>query len=162
MAEYSFDIVCKVNMQELSNVLDAARKEIGNRFDFKGVTTEIVLEKDAMLLECSDEMRMKQMIDVIKGKMIRRNLDLKAFTFSPFETNVSGIVKCRVDMQNGLGQEQIKKITRLVKDSKLKVQARIQGDTVRVAGKSKNDLQEIQQRIQEANFDFATSYENYR
>ncbi len=162
MAEYSFDIVCKVSLQELSNVLDATRKEVDNRFDFKGVKIDIRLEKENILLEASDEMRMKQMIDLIKSKMVRRDLNLKAFIFEEFEKNVSGAVKCKVNVQNGLNQEQIKKVTRLVKDSKLKVQARIQGDTVRIFSKSKNDLQQVQQNVREANFDFAVSFENYR
>ena len=162
MAEYSFDIVCKLNQQDLANALDTTRKEITNRFDFKGSHVAIKLEKDGVYLESADEMKMKQLIDVLQGKLVRCNLNLKAFQFGKFESNVSGIVKCRASIQNGLNQEQCKKITKLIKEAKLKVQARIQQDTVRVASKSKNDLQATQQMIKQANFDFATLFENYR
>ena len=162
MAEYSFDIVCKLDQQEVSNSLDVAQKEITNRFDFKGSHVKIKLEKEAILLESADDLKMKQLIDVIQSKMVRRNLDLKAFVFGPYESNVSGIVKCQAKIQNGLNQEQCKKITRLIKDSKSKVQARVQGDSVRVSGKSKDELQTIQKMVKDANFDFAAVFENYR
>ena len=162
MAEYSFDIVCKVDHQELSNSLDLAQKEITNRFDFKGTHVKIQLEKEKILLESADDMKMKQLIDVIQSKMVRRSLNLKAFAFGAFGSNVSGLVKCQAQIQNGLSQEQCKKITKLIKDSKRKVQARIQQDSVRVSGKSKNDLQAVQQMVREANFDFAAVFENYR
>jgi hypothetical protein len=162
MAEFSFDIVSKVERQELNNAIDLARKEIDTRFDFKGATVKIELDKEALLLEASDDMRMKQLIDVLQNKLIKRDLNLKSFKFGDFETNVSGAVKCRVDIQAGLSQEQGKKITKLIKDSKLKVTTRIEGDKIRVSAKSKDDLQEVQRMIRAANFDFATSYENYR
>ncbi len=162
MADYSFDIVCKVDQQELSNALETTQKEIANRFDFKGCHTAIKLEKSSIFLEASDEMKIKQLIDVMQSKLARRDLNLKAFVFGNFESNVSGIVKCEVSIQNGLSQEQCKKITKLIKDSKIKIQPRIQQDTVRISGKSKDDLQRIQQMITQANFDFAVSFENYR
>ena len=162
MAEHSFDITCKIDRQELSNAIDIAKKEITNRFDFKGTHVQISLEKDHILLEASDEMKLKQIIDTIQSKMVRRGLNLKAFSFGAPETNVSGVVKNQASIQNGLTQEQCKKITRLIKDSKLKVQARIQQDIIRVSGPSKNDLQSVQKRIQQENFDFACLFENYR
>ena len=162
MAEYSFDIACKVDHQELSNALDISQKEITNRFDFKGTHVKIKLEKEKILLESADDMKMKQLIDVIQSKMVRRDLNLKAFAFGSFESNVSGIVKCQAEIQNGLSQEQCKKITKLIKDSKRKVQARVQQDSVRVSGKNKDDLQAVQQMVREASFDFAAVFENYR
>ena len=162
MAEHSFDIACKVDRQELSNALDTAKKEIINRFDFKGSHVEIKLEKESIDLEANNEMQMKQIIDVIQSKMLRRNLLLKAFPFGKFSANISGIVKCRAPIQNGLTQEQCKKITKLIKNSKMKIQTRIQQDVVRVSGKSKDDLQKTQEMIKDANFDFATIFENYR
>ncbi len=162
VAEYSFDVVAKVDRQELQNAIDLTDKEVANRFDFKGATAEIKLQKDTMDLLASDEMKMKQLIDVIQSKMVKRDLNLKAFQFGKFDTNVSGAVKCQVEIQNGLTQEQAKKITKLIKESKLKVQARVQGDAVRVTGKSKDDLQSVQKMIQDADFDFFAGYENYR
>ena len=162
MAEFSFDIVCKINRQELSNALDLARKEIATRFDFKGSLAEIQLEQDKLSLQASDEMKMKQLIDMIQTKMLKRSLDLKAFQFAPLESNVSGLVKCKASIQNGLDQEQAKKITKLIKELKLKVQPRIQGDTVRVTSKNKDELQLVQKKILDAEFGFAASFENYR
>jgi hypothetical protein len=162
VAEYSFDVGCKVDMQELNNALDLARKEVANRFDFKGAKAEIKLDKDALALTTSDEMRMKQLIDVIQTKLVKRELNLKAFQWGTFETNVSGVFKCKVAIQSGLTQEQTKKITKMIKDSKLKVQSRIQGDAVRVTGKSKDDLQEVQKMIRDADLEFAAVFDNYR
>ncbi len=164
MAESSFDIGCKVDLQELNNAIDLARKEIANRFDFKGATAEIKLEKNEILaLEASDEMRMKQMIDVLQTKMLKRGLNLKAFGFdAEFETNVSGVFKTRIPVQNGLTQDQAKKINKMIKDSKIKVQSRINGDSLRVSSKSKDDLQRVQKMLRDADLDFAVAFDNYR
>ncbi len=162
MAEFSFDIVSKVDQQELSNALDLTRKEVDNRFDFKGAKVKIDLEKDTLSLETSDEMKMKQLIDIIQTKLNKRNISLKAFKFGKFETNVSGAVKCKTEIQNGLTSDQAKIITKLIKDSKLKVQARIQEDQVRVTGKAKDDLQAVQKLVREAELEFDATYTNYR
>ncbi len=162
MAESSFDIGATMDRQELKNALDAARKEISQRFDFKGAHIVLELEKDALALEAPDEMKLKQVIDVIQTRMIKRDLNIKAIKFDKMETNVTGVYKCKAPIQTGLSQEQIKKINKLIKDSGLKVQTRAQGDQVRVTGKSKDDLQAVQKAIREADFDFATSFENYR
>lgn len=162
MAESSFDVVCKIDGQELANAIDMTRKEIDNRFDFKGIEVDIKHEKDSLKLEVSSEMHMNQVIDVLKSKLIKRDINLKAFSFGEFESNVSGKVKCLVSIQNGLSQDQCKKINKLIKDSKLKVQSRVQGDSVRVSGKSRDDLQNVQKIIKEADFDFDTSFDNYR
>ncbi|MBI3394492.1 MAG: YajQ family cyclic di-GMP-binding protein [Spirochaetia bacterium] len=163
MAEYSFDVVSKVDRQELNNALDMVRKEIDNRFDFKGAKIVINLEKDAIMLETPDDMKLKQLIDSIQSKLVKRNLSLKAFDFSgKHESNVSGTVKLKIPIQTGLSQEQTKVITKLIKECGVKVQARIQGDAVRVTGKAKDDLQAVQKKIREANLAFDTSYDNYR
>lgn len=160
--EYSFDIASKVDRQELTNALDMVRKEVENRFDFKGSPVTIDLDKEHISLEAQDEMKLKQLIDVVQSKLIKRNLSLKAFKFGTFESNVSGKFKCKVDVQNGLNQEQCKKITKVIKDSKLKVQARIQEDQVRVTSKDKDDLQAVIRLVKEANFDFDATFSNYR
>lgn len=160
--EYSFDISSKVDRQELANAIDATKKEVENRFDFKGSPVTVDLEKEHLQLETADEMKLKQLIDVIQSKLVRRNISLKAFKYGPFESNVSGKFKCKVDIQNGLTQEQCKKITKLIKDSKIKVQARIQEDQVRVTGKDKDDLQAVVRLVKEANYDFDASFSNYR
>ncbi|MCB1322633.1 MAG: YajQ family cyclic di-GMP-binding protein [Leptospiraceae bacterium] len=162
MAESSMDAVCKVDRQELANALDQARKEVGTRFDFKGAHIEIKLEENHITLEAPDQMKMKQLIDVVQSKIARREINLKAFQFGDFESNVSGIQKCRVTIQSGLTQDQIKKSTKLIKDSKMKVQSRIQGDAVRITGKSKDDLQAVQTMIRNAGFEFHVAFDNYR
>lgn len=160
--EYSFDIASKVDRQELINALDMVRKEVENRFDFKGSPVVVDLEKEHISLEAQDEMKLKQLIDVIQSKLVKRNLSLKAFNYGTFESNVSGKFKCKVDIQNGLNQEQCKKITKIIKDSKVKVQTRIQEDQVRITGKDKDDLQAVMRMVREANFDFDTTFSNYR
>ena len=162
MSDFSFDIVCKVNKTELTNALDAAKKEITNRFDFKGTHVKIEQEKEEISIESTDDMKVKQIIDVIQSKFAKRDLNLKAFSFGEFEKNVNGIVKCQAKIQNGLTAEQCKKITKYIKDSKLKVQGRIQEDTVRASSKSKDELQVLIQKLKNENFDFALSFENYR
>ncbi len=162
MSEYSFDVTCKINKTELGNAVDAAKKEILNRFDFKGAHVKIELEKESIMLESSDDMKIKQIIDVLQSKFVKRELNLKAFIFGETEKNVNGIVKSQGKIQNGLTQEQCKQITKLIKDSKLKVQARIQEDTIRVSGKSKDDLQIAMQKIKSENFNFALAFENFR
>ena len=162
MAESSFDIVCKLNNQELNNAVDTALKELLNRFDFKGAVATIKIEKEALQLEASDDMRMKQMIEVLESKLVKRDIDLKAFKYGKFESNVSGMVKCKASIQQGLTQDQAKKISNIIKESKLKVTSRIQADTVRVTAKSKDDLQEVMTMLRAANLDFAVSFDNYR
>lgn len=162
MADFSFDVVAKVDGQELSNAVDMTRKEVANRFDFKGATVSIDLQKEHMDLTASDEMRMKQLIDVLQTKIARREISLKAFQFEEFESNVSGTVKCRVKIQNGLSQDQAKKVTKLIKDAKLKVTPRIQSDSVRVTGKSKDDLQQVIAMLRKEDLDFYPTFENYK
>lgn len=160
--EYSFDIVSKIDRQELSNALDAAKKEVDTRFDFKGANAKIDLDKEHIDLEAQGEMHLKQLIDVVQSKLVKRKLSLKAFTFGEFESNVSGLVKCKVEMQNGLSQEQCKKVNGIIKEKKLKVQSRIQGDQLRVTGKDKDDLQSVMQALRAADLDFDVSFDNYR
>lgn len=162
MAEYSFDVVAKVDRQELSNALDMTKKEVDNRFDFKGATVDIKLEKEHFNLAAPDQMKLNQLIDIIQTKLIKRGLNLKAFKFGEFESNVTGVTKSKVDIQNGLTSDQAKKITRLIKDSKLKVQAKLQSNQVRVTGKTKDDLQSVQELVRGADFEFHADFENYR
>jgi len=164
MAEYSFDVACKVDQQELGNAIDMTRKEVDTRFDFKGQIAKIDLQKNGAVvaLEAQDEVKMRQLIDVFQTRLAKRELNLKAFKFGEFETNVSGVAKCKVDVQSGLNQDQVRKINKIIKDSKSKVQSRIQGDSVRVTGKSKDDLQQIQKQIRDADLDFAVVFDNYR
>ncbi len=162
MAEYSFDVVYKVDEQELSNAINQTLKEAGTRFDFRGATVEIEREKDGLHMSSSDDMKLNQLIDMLQSKLVKRNINLKAFKFGEFEKNISGKVKCKVTTQNGLSTDQCRIVTKLIKDSGLKVNTRQQGDSVRVSGKSKNDLQAVMKMLRESDLDFAVSFDNYR
>src|SRR5436853_1932537 len=139
----SFDVVSKVAMQEVKNALDQAMKEIHQRFDFKGTRTELTLkEKESeLVLVSDDEYKLKSVVDIVKAKLIKRNVSVRAFAFGPVEPALGGTVRQVAKIQNGLSSEKAKEIAKLIKDGKFKVQAQIQGDKVRVQGKSNEELQ---------------------
>ncbi|MCS7205716.1 MAG: YajQ family cyclic di-GMP-binding protein [Leptospiraceae bacterium] len=160
--EHSFDIVYKIDEQELSNAINQALKEATNRFDFKGSHVEIQREKDEIHLATEDEMKMKSLIDIFQSKLVKRGINLKAIQFGEIQKNISGRVKCTAKIQNGLTQEQIKKINKIIKETNIKVQTRIQGDSLRVISKSIDDLQAVIKHLREQELDFAISFDNYR
>lgn len=162
MSESSFDVVYKVDEQELANAINQTTKEASARFDFRGAIVEVEREKDFIRMASSDEMKVNQLIDLFQSKLVKRGFNLKAFKFGEHEKNMSGKVKLQVTVQNGLTQDQCKAVNKVIKDSNLKVQTRIQGDAVRVTGKSKDDLQEAMKKLKDANLDFAVSFDNYR
>lgn len=162
MSEYSFDVVYKVDEQELSNAINQALKEANARYDFRGSVVEIEREKEGIQISASDEMKIKQLIDLFQSKLIKRDISLKAFKFGEFEKSISGKVKCHVDTQNGLSTDQCRIVTKKIKDSNLKVSTRQQGDAVRVTAKSKDDLQSVIKMLRESDLDFALSFDNYR
>src|SRR5213083_891354 len=128
-AENSFDVVCKIDMQEVTNGLDQARREVENRYDLKGTKNEIKLEKTDITLLCADDMKLKAVIDILQSKLHKRGVPLKGLTYGT--------------VQQGVPIEKAREIVRVVKDTKLKVQASIQEDKVRVVGKNRDDLQKI-------------------
>jgi hypothetical protein len=160
----SFDVVSKVDMQEVKNALDQAMKEIRQRFDFKGTRTELTLkEKESELVIVSDdEYKLKSVVDIVKTKLIKRNVSVKAFTFGPVEPALGGTVRQVAKIQNGLSSEKAKEIAKLIKDGKLKVQAQIQGEQVRVQGKSKDELQAVIALLKSQDFGIDLQYVNYR
>src|SRR6266849_7204311 len=137
----SFDVVSKVEMQEVKNAIDQAMKEIRQRFDFKGTRTELTLmEKESDLVIVSDdEYKLRSVVDILKARLVKRNVSVKAFTFGPVEPALGGTVRQVAKIQNGLSSEKAKEIAKVIKDGKLKVQAQIQGDQVRVQGKRKDE-----------------------
>ena len=141
--EHSFDIVSKVDMQELQNAVTQAEKEIATRFDFKGSKSEITLEKDTLVLISDDDYKLKSVIDILQSKMARRGISIKNMEFGKVEPAAGGTVRQRVKIKQGIGQEDAKKINTMIRDSKLKVKSQIQGDQIRVSGKSKDDLQAV-------------------
>ncbi len=162
--QFSFDVVSEVNMQEMKNALDQATKEIKQRFDFKDSKTEIALkEKEKELVVVSDdEYKMKAVQDIIKAKCVKRSVSLKAFDYGTVEPALSGTVRQVVKIQSGVASEKAKAITKAIKDSKLKVQAQIQGEQVRVLSKSKDDLQGAIALLKEKDFGIDLQFTNYR
>ncbi len=160
----SFDIVSKVDPQTLDNAVNVTKKEILNRFDFKASPVKIELNKKDMKieLEAESDMKVKQIVDVLISRSMKQGLDPLAFDLSK-EPHPSGkIVKLDIPVQNGLKQEDAKKVTKLIKDSGLKVQAQIMDDLVRVTAKKIDDLQEIIQLCNQSNLGFALQYVNMR
>ncbi|TGN11970.1 YajQ family cyclic di-GMP-binding protein [Leptospira ilyithenensis] len=159
----SFDIVSKVERPELQNAISQAMTDISTRFDFKGSNSEIKLQDEHMVLTSENEIKLKQVIDVLTTKMAKRGISLRAFDFeSKVEPATGQTVRQKVKIQNGLDKEQTKQITNLIKDAKLKVQVTIQGDSVRVVGKKKDDLQAVMQAVRNADFKFDANFQNFK
>src|ERR1700681_1567165 len=143
-AENSFDIVSKVDLQEVSNAIQNALKEIHTRFDLKDSKSDIQLEgKEALVLSSSDEYKLKAVTDILRTKLIKRGVPIKPLSYGTVEPAAGSSVRQKITMQQGIPMEKAKEIVKAIKDSKKKVQASIQGDTVRVSGKDRDSLQEI-------------------
>ena len=161
-AENSFDIVCKVDMQEVTNALDQARREIETRYDLKGSKNEVKLEKTDLTLTVADEMKLKAVIDILQSKLHKRGVPLKALDYGKVEEASGGMLRQKIVIQQGIPIDKAKEIVRLVKDSKVRVQASIQEDQVRVSGKNRDDLQKIIALVKERDFGIALQFTNYR
>jgi len=158
----SFDIASTVNLQEVDNALNQAVKEINQRFDFKGSNTIIDWNKDEITINTCDEYKIQSVVDVIKEKLVKRDVSIKALDFGKIESSLGGKAKQVIKIKQGIEQEECKKLTKLIKDSRLKVQASIQGDVVRVSGKDKDDLQNVIQLIKNADLPINLQFTNYR
>lgn len=158
----SFDIVSKVDPQEIDNAVNQTRKEVGQRYDFKGSKTEIELEKDAILILSDDEYRVKAVVDVLQSKLVRRGVSLKALVYQTIEPAGGGLAKQKIDVQQGIDTEKGRKIVKLVKDSKIKVQVQIQGDQLRVSGKKRDDLQSVIALLKEQDLGLPLQFVNFR
>jgi cyclic-di-GMP-binding protein len=161
-AENSFDIVCKVDMQEVANALDQTRREVDTRYDLKGTKNEVTLEKQEIVVLCPDDMKLKAVVDILQSKLHKRGVPLKALTYGDVDDAAGGAKRQKIALQQGIPIEKAKEIVRLIKDSKVKVQASINEDKVRVAGKNRDDLQKIIALIREKDFGIAVSFDNYR
>lgn len=160
----SFDIVSQVDLQEVDNALNQARKEIGQRYDFKDSKTNIELnqkEKQVTILS-DDDFRIKSVVDIVQSKLIKRGISLKALKYGKIEPAAGGAVRQIISLQVGIDKEDAKAIVKLIKDSKIKVQAQIMDDQVRVSGKDKDDLQTVMKMLRESDFSFAMQFVNYR
>lgn len=160
----SFDIVSDFDRQELVNAVDQVKRELTTRFDLKDSSSDIVLDDKAINITTNDEMKLKNIYDILQTKLIKRNLSLKILDPQKVENALGGNVKQEIKLKKGLSTELAKKITGYIKDTKLKVQASIQGDSVRVTGKSRDDLQDVIKAVKqkENEIDAPLQFTNYR
>lgn len=158
----SFDITSEVNKVELKNAVDQANKEIQNRFDFKGSDARIEQAELALTLYADDDFKLKQVMDVFTGKCAKRGVDVRSLDPKPPEKIGGNKMKQAVEVKNGIEQEKAKQLVKLVKDSKLKVQASIQGAAVRVSGAKKDDLQQAIQLVRKSVTDMPLQFGNFR
>ncbi|MNO44587.1 putative nucleotide-binding protein [compost metagenome] len=161
-SESSFDIVSKMDMQELTNAVHQTEKEIDNRFDFKNSKSSLKLEKDALIIASEDEYKLNAVIDILQSKMVKRGITLKNLDFGKVEPASLGTVRQRLGLKQGIDQENAKKINILIRDSKLKVKSQIQGDQIRVTGKSRDDLQQIIQLLRKADLPLDLQFNNLK
>jgi cyclic-di-GMP-binding protein len=162
-ADNSFDIVSKVDLQEVSNAIQNALKEIHTRFDLKDSKSDIQLEgKEALVLSSADEYKLKAVTDILQSKLVKRGVPIKALNYGVVEPAAGSSVRQKITMQQGIPIEKAREIVKLIKDSKKKVQASIQGDTVRVSGKDRDALQEIIALLRGHDFGIDMQFTNYR
>lgn len=162
MAQNSFDVVSEVDFQEVRNAVNQAAKEVSQRFDLKKADAEIEMEDQAVVVEASDEYTLGQTVDVLQTKLVRRGVDLKSLRYGKVEAASGGRARQKIDIQTGIPQETSKKIVAEIKKMKIKVQGAIQGDSVRVSGKNRDDLQEVIARLKEMDLDVPLKFTNYR
>ena len=163
MAEtFSFDVVSKVNLQEVDNAINQSMKEITQRFDFKGSVSKIVRTELKVDLVSDDEMKIKSVLDILQNKLIKRGVSLKFLDAGVVEQALGSTAKQQVSLKNGIPQEKSKEINKLIKESGLKVQSQIQGEALRISSKSKDDLQKIIQFLKGKDLGIELQFENYR
>jgi uncharacterized protein YajQ (UPF0234 family) len=160
--DISFDVVSDFDEQELRNALDQVRREVGQRYDFKGVTVDLTQAKEELVLVTDDEYRAAAVKDLIESKAIRRNLSLKIFDWGKVEPSGGNKVRQEIKLRRGLTDEIAKRLTKLIRDEFPKVKSQIQGDAVRVSGKSKDELQRVITRLRELDEPVPLQFQNYR
>ena len=163
MAENSFDIVSKVDLQEVSNAIQQALKEVHTRFDLKDSKSNITLEgKEAIVISSVDDYKLKAVNDVLQQKLVKRGVPLRALSYGAVEPAAGSSARQRVTMQQGIPVEKAREIVKAIKDSKKKVQASIQADVVRVSGKDRDTLQEVMAMLRAHDFGIDMQFANYR
>jgi len=158
----SFDIVSKVDLQEVDNAVNQTVKEIIQRYDFKGSKSEVTMEKDVVKILADDDFKLKAIIDVLQSKFLKRGLSLKSLDYGKKETASGGMVRQSITVQQGISKEKGKDINAVVKESKLKVQSQIQDDQVRVTGKNIDDLQEVIRILKGKDLGVELQFVNFR
>jgi uncharacterized protein YajQ (UPF0234 family) len=163
-SEFSFDIVSKTEMQEVSNAIQQAQKELSQRFDFKGSKSEIELnEKDKeIVLVSDDEGKLRSLRDIVEGRLVKRGVALKALEYGKIDDAALGTVRQKAKIIQGIETDKAKAIVKAIKDAKIKVQASIQADQVRVTGRSKDDLQSAMSVVKQNDFGIPLQFTNYR
>ncbi len=160
----SFDIVSEIDFQEVDNAVNQAIKEIRQRYDLKDSKTEVILNKNDKFISINskDDYSLKASFDILQSKFLKRGLSLKALKLEDPEPAAGGRLKQKINLQSGISKDNAKKITKLIKDMKLKVNAQIMDERVRVQGAKKDDLQAVINAVKEADFDFPTQFTNYK
>ncbi len=158
----SFDIVSKVDMQEVDNAVNQTVKEIAQRYDFKKSKSEITLEKDSVKVLADDDFRLKAVVDILQSKCVKRGISLKSLDYGKQESASGGMVKQVITIRQGISKEKGKEIVALIKETKLKVQGQIQDDQVRVTGKNIDDLQEIIRLLKGKDLGVEMQFINFR
>ena len=161
-AENSFDIVSEVDLQEVRNAVNQADKEIVNRYDLKKAAVELSFQAEEILLEAADEFALSQATEVLKTKLVKRDVNLKSLRYGKIEPAGGSRARQKITLQQGIPQETAKKLVAEIKAKKLKVQAAIQGDTVRVSGKNRDDLQTVIAVLKALDLDIPLTFTNYR
>lgn len=157
----SFDIVSNLDNHEVTNAVDQANREISTRFDFKGTNARVELNKDQITIIAPTEFQLKQVDEILRNKMTKRNVDIRALKYKDISSNLNE-ARQMVEIKQGIDQEQAKKIVKLIKETQMKVQAAIQGEQVRVTGKKRDDLQEVIAMLREAKVDIPLQFVNFR
>src|SRR6185295_19244816 len=162
MAESSFDVVSSVDLQEVKNAIGQAMKEITTRFDLKGTNSTIDLQGEEIVISTADEGKIKAVRDVLETRLVKRSVPLKALTFGDIEKALGGTARQKVALQKGIPSEKAREIVKMIKGTKLKVQASIQGEQVRVSGKNRDDLQAVIRLLKDTDLGIDMQFTNYR
>ncbi|OGH55974.1 MAG: YajQ family cyclic di-GMP-binding protein [Candidatus Lindowbacteria bacterium RIFCSPLOWO2_12_FULL_62_27] len=160
--DFSFDVVSTVELQEVDNAVDQVRREVANRFDFKGVQADVVREKEKLVLTAQDKNRLAALEEIIKQKLIRRNVPIQNLTFGEVVETPGGSARQEIEIGMGLPDDTAKTIAKFIRDRKLKVNPQIQGGLVRVSGRNKDDLQAVMADLRTQDFGRALQFVNYR
>ena len=159
---FSFDIVSEIDMAEVTNALDQARREVGTRFDFKGTDTSIERDENLIEIRSTTEDRLKAALEVVKDKMVRRDISLKALAPGPIQPAARSTYRMSIHLNHGISEEKARELTKFVKGLGTKVQSQVQGEQVRITGKKKDDLQSVMKAVKEKDFGLPLQFTNFR
>jgi uncharacterized protein YajQ (UPF0234 family) len=162
LADSSFDVVSRIDAQELENALNQARKEIAGRFDFKNSKTEIENTDKDITVVSDDELKLKNVVDIIQGRAIKRGISIKAFDYGKVEPAAQGTVRQKITLKSGIPKDKSKALMEAIKASKLKVNAQYQDEQIRISSKSKDDLQKVIALLQKLDYELPLQFVNYR